>query len=79
MHPILTPAAVDSGTPPDAAGPPLLLVHGWGGDGGDRAPLMPLLGPHRRLLVPDLPGHGGTPRRTTGAPRGTSRPIWPGG
>ncbi|MDT0444636.1 alpha/beta fold hydrolase [Streptomyces johnsoniae] len=63
-HPVFTPAAVDSGTPPDAAGPPLLLVHGWGGDGGDWAPLMPLLGPHHRLLVPDLPGHGGTPRRT---------------
>jgi pimeloyl-ACP methyl ester carboxylesterase len=39
-------------------GPPLLLVHGWGGDGGDWAPLLTELDPRRRVIVPDLRGHG---------------------
>src|ERR1700742_583448 len=39
------------------AGPPLLLVHGFGGAAWNFAELAPLL--HgRRLLIPDLPGHG---------------------
>jgi pimeloyl-ACP methyl ester carboxylesterase len=38
-------------------GPPLLLVHGYGGAAWNFAELAPLL--HgRRLLIPDLPGHG---------------------
>jgi pimeloyl-ACP methyl ester carboxylesterase len=59
----LRPAAVDSGPPPDGAGPTLLLVHGWGGDSGDWAAHLPLLAPHHRVLAPDLPGHGATPDR----------------
>jgi pimeloyl-ACP methyl ester carboxylesterase len=38
-------------------GPPLLLVHGYGGAAWNYAELAPLL-PGRRLLIPDLPGHG---------------------
>jgi pimeloyl-ACP methyl ester carboxylesterase len=38
-------------------GPPLLLVHGYGGAAWNWAELAPLL-PGRRLLIPDLPGHG---------------------
>lgn len=40
-------------------GPPLLLVHGYGGAAWNFAELVPLLG-GRRLIVPDLPGHGGS-------------------
>ncbi|TDC75725.1 alpha/beta fold hydrolase [Streptomyces hainanensis] len=58
------PHAVDTGPPPRSQGPPLLLVHGWGGDAGDWAPLLPLLGPYHRVWAPDLPGHGRTPART---------------
>src|SRR5947207_11461804 len=42
------------------SGPPLLLVHGFGGAGENFAELAERLAPHRRLLVPDLPGHGGS-------------------
>jgi pimeloyl-ACP methyl ester carboxylesterase len=38
-------------------GPPLLLVHGYGGAAWNYAELAPLL-TGRRLLIPDLPGHG---------------------
>ena len=38
-------------------GPALLLVHGYGGAAWNYAELAPLL-PGRRLLIPDLPGHG---------------------
>lgn len=40
-------------------GPPLLLIHGFGGAAWNFDELVPLL-PGRRLLVPDLPGHGGS-------------------
>jgi pimeloyl-ACP methyl ester carboxylesterase len=40
-------------------GPPLLLVHGYGGAAWNFSELAPLL-PGRRLLIPDLPGHGGS-------------------
>jgi pimeloyl-ACP methyl ester carboxylesterase len=40
-------------------GPPLLLVHGFGGAAWNFSELAPLLG-SRRLIVPDLPGHGGS-------------------
>jgi pimeloyl-ACP methyl ester carboxylesterase len=40
-------------------GPPLLLVHGLGGAAWNFDELAPLL-PGRRLLIPDLPGHGGS-------------------
>ncbi|HXK15259.1 MAG TPA: alpha/beta fold hydrolase [Gaiellaceae bacterium] len=38
-------------------GPPLLLVHGFGGAAWNFSELAPLL-PGRRLVIPDLPGHG---------------------
>jgi pimeloyl-ACP methyl ester carboxylesterase len=41
------------------SGPPLLLVHGFGGAAWNFSELVPLM-PGRRLLVPDLPGHGGS-------------------
>jgi len=40
-------------------GPPLLLVHGFGGAAWNFSELAPLL-PGRRLIIPDLPGHGGS-------------------
>jgi pimeloyl-ACP methyl ester carboxylesterase len=40
-------------------GPPLVLVHGLGGAASNWTELAPLL-KGRRLLVPDLPGHGGS-------------------
>ena len=42
-----------------AQGPPLLLVHGFGGAAWNFDELAQLL-PGRRLLIPDLPGHGGS-------------------
>ena len=42
------------------AGEPLVLVHGLGGAAVNWLALVPLLLPGRRLLVPELPGHGGS-------------------
>ena len=41
-------------------GPPLILVHGLGGAASNWTELAPLLRHGRRVLVPDLPGHGGS-------------------
>jgi pimeloyl-ACP methyl ester carboxylesterase len=41
-------------------GPPLVLVHGLGGAAWNFTDLAPLLALRHRVLVPDLPGHGGT-------------------
>src|SRR6059058_1016662 len=41
-------------------GPPLVLVHGLGGAASNWTELVPLLLERHRLLVPDLPGHGGS-------------------
>src|SRR2546423_11101447 len=41
-------------------GPPLILVHGLGGAAANWTELVPLLVGRHRLLVPDLPGHGGS-------------------
>jgi pimeloyl-ACP methyl ester carboxylesterase len=41
-------------------GEPLVLVHGLGGAASNWIALAPLLLPGRRLLVPELPGHGGS-------------------
>lgn len=41
-------------------GAPLVLLHGWGASADLFAPLLDALAPGRRLLVPDLPGFGGT-------------------
>jgi 3-oxoadipate enol-lactonase len=42
------------------SGPPLILVHGLGGAAWNFTDVAPLLASRRRVLVPDLPGHGGT-------------------
>jgi pimeloyl-ACP methyl ester carboxylesterase len=40
---------------------PLMLLHGFAAEGAHYAPLMRRLRPHvSRLIVPDLPGHGGS-------------------
>jgi magnesium chelatase accessory protein len=44
----------------EGAGPTLLLLHGAGGSGHSFRNLIPLLAPHYRLIVPDLPGQGFT-------------------
>src|SRR2546423_3460779 len=41
-------------------GEPLLLVQGRGGGAANWLALAPLLLPGRRLIVPELPGHGGS-------------------
>jgi pimeloyl-ACP methyl ester carboxylesterase len=41
-------------------GSPLILVHGLGGAAANWTELVPLLVSRHRLLVPDLPGHGGS-------------------
>jgi len=41
-------------------GPPLILVHGLGGAASNWTELAPALTERHRLLVPDLPGHGGS-------------------
>ncbi|MFL5952452.1 MAG: alpha/beta fold hydrolase [Gaiellaceae bacterium] len=41
-------------------GPPLVLVHGLGGAASNWTELAPLLLRRHRVLVPDLPGHGGS-------------------
>jgi pimeloyl-ACP methyl ester carboxylesterase len=42
----------------EGEGPTLVLVHGFGGAGSNWDALLPHLDPLRRLIVPDLPGHG---------------------
>jgi 3-oxoadipate enol-lactonase len=42
------------------AADPLVLVHGLGGSASNWRALAPLLAPRYRLLVPELPGHGGS-------------------
>src|SRR6478609_3668972 len=41
------------------AGPPLLLIHGYGGAAWNFSELVPLLA-GRSLVIPDLPGHAGS-------------------
>jgi 3-oxoadipate enol-lactonase len=43
------------------AGPPILLVHGLGGMASNWRLVAPALAAGRRVIVPDLPGHGGSP------------------
>ncbi|HZT53885.1 MAG TPA: alpha/beta fold hydrolase, partial [Gaiellaceae bacterium] len=45
---------------PAGAAPPVVLVHGLGGTIENWRALAPPLAAERRLLVPDLPGHGGS-------------------
>jgi magnesium chelatase accessory protein len=42
------------------SGPPLVLLHGLGGAASNWVSLAPALAEHHRVLVPDLPGHGGS-------------------
>jgi len=42
------------------AGPPLVLVHGLAGAASNWVELAPLLARSHRLLIPELPGHGGS-------------------
>ena len=48
-------------------GEPLVLVHGLGGSAANWLALAPLLLPGRRVLVPELPGHGGSEALPGGA------------
>jgi pimeloyl-ACP methyl ester carboxylesterase len=41
-------------------GPPLVLIHGLGGAAANWTELASILATRHRLLVPDLPGHGGS-------------------
>jgi 3-oxoadipate enol-lactonase len=41
-------------------GPPLMLVHGLAGGASNWSELAPRLARRHRVLVPDLPGHGGS-------------------
>jgi hypothetical protein len=42
------------------AGPPLILLHDSPGDGRSWSRLVPRLAQHHRVIVSDLPGHGGS-------------------
>jgi pimeloyl-ACP methyl ester carboxylesterase len=42
------------------SGPPLVLVHGLGGAAANWRLLAPTLAEERRVIVPELPGHGGS-------------------
>jgi pimeloyl-ACP methyl ester carboxylesterase len=42
------------------AGPGVVLVHGLGGAAENWRPIAPALAAGRRVIVPDLPGHGGS-------------------
>ncbi len=46
--------------------PPLVLLHGVGADKGEWALSAPLLSRRRRLIGPDLLGHGGTDKPSEG-------------
>jgi pimeloyl-ACP methyl ester carboxylesterase len=51
-------------------GEPVVLVHGLGGWAGNWRAVAPLLARSRRVLVPELPGHGGSePHRNGRADR----------
>ncbi|MGH3129839.1 MAG: alpha/beta fold hydrolase, partial [Gaiellaceae bacterium] len=41
-------------------GPPLVLIHGLAGNAENWVDLAPRLARGRRVLIPDLPGHGGS-------------------
>lgn len=48
------------------SGPPLLLIHGFGGCGAVWNPLDSTLATKYQLIIPDLPGHGSSPRPAGG-------------
>ncbi|WP_156995223.1 alpha/beta fold hydrolase, partial [Elstera litoralis] len=45
------------------AGPPLVLIHGWGASGEFFAAQQALVKRGLRVIIPDLPGHGPTATR----------------
>jgi pimeloyl-ACP methyl ester carboxylesterase len=49
------------------SGPPLALVHGLGGAASNWLLTAPALASRRRVIVPELPGHGGSGRLDAGA------------
>jgi pyruvate dehydrogenase E2 component (dihydrolipoamide acetyltransferase) len=49
------------------AGDPILLIHGLGGAAANWTVLAPELAKGHRVIVPDLPGHGGSGRPPRGA------------
>ncbi|WP_327435256.1 alpha/beta fold hydrolase [Streptomyces sp. NBC_01236] len=55
----MTPTPLHHADHPGTA-PALLLVHGWGGNGGDWDPTLPYW--RHRVIVPDLRGHGRSPK-----------------
>ena len=44
------------------SGETLLLLHGFGANKDNWLPIAPLLAPHFRLIIPDLPGFGDSSR-----------------
>jgi magnesium chelatase accessory protein len=59
--------------PADA--PPLLLIHGTGATTHSFADLAPLLAPHFRLVIPDLPGHGFTQKLNAPSPDNMAKAL----
>lgn len=55
-------AFVDTGTPPAAALPPLVLLHGIGASGEDWEYQIPVFALLCRVIVPDLRGYGRSPK-----------------
>lgn len=53
---------LDTGAPPDARLPPLVLLHGIGASGEDWEFQVPAFAPYCRVIVPDLRGFGRSPR-----------------
>jgi 2-hydroxymuconate-semialdehyde hydrolase len=71
-------AVIDTGTPPGAAAPPVLLLHGSGPGvtaAANWRPVIPALAGDRRVIAPDQLGFGGT---ATGEQRTYGRQAWTG-
>jgi pimeloyl-ACP methyl ester carboxylesterase len=69
-------AVIDTGTPPAAVAPPVLLLHGSGPGVTATAnwrTVIPALGASRRVIAPDQLGFGGT---ATGERRTYGRAAW---
>jgi 2-hydroxymuconate-semialdehyde hydrolase len=69
-------AVIDTGDPPAASGPPVLLLHGSGPGVTATAnwrPIIPTLAERRRVIAPDQLGFGGT---ATGERRTYGRDAW---
>lgn len=56
-------------------GPPLLLLHGLGGERHVWEPVLAPLAAHRELIVPDLPGFGASPPLPDGNGAGPPTPT----